>query len=205
MGFTDSSIGVTGENFSKAADGPTTNSSTLCDIVQSVGEQQRIGRKVTIRNIYLRLIFEWINSATSNLLAGTLGHETIRVLLFIDKQTNGSAVIGTDLLEADNFLSFRNMANTGRFRVLHDKQYVFNTTAIAAGNGTANDSQLVHKEYIIKISKKVYIPIEFDGATGAITEIRTNNIGLMVWAAHGGRIKLFGTAKSVGRLRYTDY
>ncbi len=201
-------IATSGGFAAVVADGPVAFTSSLNDILQGAGEQQRIGRKCTIVNIYCRFVFSFLGtllgSNAENMAEADKAHETIRVIIYWDKQCNGAAISSAELLETDVYSAFRNLANIKRFRILHDKLYTFNTTAIVSGDGTAaTDTKVVGKDWHINISKKIFIPIEFAAALGALTEIRSNNIGIIFWGKHGGRVELSDASKI--RLRFIDY
>ena len=177
---------------------------TIVGIPQGTTESTRIGRKCTITNIYARLVFEFNSLSEADLTAADDAHEVLRVIMYWDKQANGAAAAAVDILETNKWSSFRNLANQKRFTFLYDKTYNWQTNVIAAGNGTANDSQTVPKVYTVKISKKVFIPIEFLLTTGAlVSNIATNNIGIIVFGKHGSIL----TASSDGRIRirFIDY
>ncbi len=161
-------------------------------IAQGVTESERIGRKCTIKQINWRFQILLPNSA--NIAGGT--NETVRVILYLDKQANGAAATVTGILESVDFQSFNNLSNKSRFRTLMDRVYNMNAQA-GAGDGAANDTAGVQKND--SFYKKVNIPIEFDAVAGALTEIRSNNIGVLLLSKIG--ICLF---ESKMRLRYAD-
>ncbi len=146
-------------------------------IAQGVTEVQRIGRKCTIRNINWR--YELVMPNAQNM---TSVLDTVRVILYLDKQTNGAAATVTGILESDDFQSFNNLSNKSRFLILMDRTHVLNCTA-GAGNGTAND--IAGRQQNYTFFKKCNIPIEFDSTTGAITEQRSNNIGVLLVGKQG--------------------
>ncbi len=185
------------------ADGPADSSHTLTDIVQGVAEQRRVGRKCTITSIHMRLLFEKIASSLSSLNNAVIAHETVRIMLYWDKQCNGTAATALQLIETDQYNQFRNLSNSKRFVMLYDRTFSWNFNVVGAGNGTDNDSEIVVKEYNVRVNKKVFIPIEFDNTTGALSGIRSNNIGLIFWGKHGGRMELDSTSRI--RLRFIDY
>ncbi len=124
-------------------------------------------------------------------------------MLYWDKQCNGAAASVTDILESNNYNSFRNLANNKRFKILYSKIYAWNATCIAASVATPdNAARMVIKDYQVNIAKKVFIPVEYDSTTGTITEIKSNNIGFVLWTKHGLRMKL---ATSRCRIRFIDY
>lgn len=145
---------------------------SFCTIAQGTGESNRIGRKCVIKSINWRFKIELpITTGTS-----AQPSDVVRIILYLDKQTNGAAATVTDILENALYQSFNNLANKSRFRTLMDRTYDMNYTA-AAGDGAANDWAAT------KVSdtffKKCNIPLEFDGTTGLITELRSNNIGIL--------------------------
>ncbi len=163
----------------------------LNTIVQGTGESQRVGRKTVIKKIHMRY--------NLNLFAGIsqANHEDVRVILYVDKQANGAIGTAITILQTDNFQSYRNMENVGRYTVLMDRMHAMNHSA-AGGNGTAIETCTTTSNY--RFNKNCNIPIEFSGANGTIDEVRSNNIGLMVLCATGGVVKFEG----ICRIRYTD-
>lgn len=163
-------------------------------IAQGVTESERIGRKCTITAINWR--FEMtLPEADAVATPGPSGQ--IRVIVFLDKQANGATAVVTDILETADYQSFNNLANTSRFRTLMDRSYSLNRQSLASdGAGVVSEAEYaVHDTFY----KKVKIPIEFSGATGALTEIRSNNIGVLVI----GRTSL-PKFESKMRIRFSD-
>ncbi len=180
--------------------GGTLNSTTLCDIKQGTGEQERIGRKCTITNIYMKLSFRWLVNSASIALSSAAMDEVVRVIIYWDKQCNGAAASNDDILADDIYNAYRDLSNIKRFRILYDKTKTWTTPGLP--DGISDNIARVQKTYEVKIAKKVFIPIEYDSVTGAITEIKSNNIGLLVWTKHGGRMKM--EQGSQVRLRFID-
>lgn len=145
---------------------------TMIVIPQGTTESERIGRKVVISKVMVHYFIELVNTAT--LLDGS---DVCRVIFYIDKQTNGATATVLDILQTADEQSFRNLENSGRFTVLMDRQHSINATA-ASGNGSANDMSQRTQAY--KFYKSCNIPVEYDSTTGAITEIKSNNVSVMV-------------------------
>lgn len=173
-----------------SAAGTITSSINL--IAQGVTESTRVGRKCVVRQILWRYNINIIGVAGSGVTAG----DVVRVILYLDKQCNGAAATVTGILESDDYQSFNNLANTSRFRILMDRTHQCNPVGFA-GDGAANDSPEVQFPYTF--FKKVYVPLEFDSTTGAISEIRSNNLGVLM-LSKGGVLKF----ESKIRLRFTD-
>ncbi len=163
-------------------------------IPQGVTEVQRIGRKCTIRQINWRWTIE-----LAEIDGGTdpQNVEAVRVILYLDKQANGATSTVAGILESDDYQSFNNLANKSRFRILMDRNYVM-TSPAGGGNGTNSD--WCGNIATDSLYKKVNIPIEFDSTTGAITEIRSNNIGVLL-LSKGGNLCSFASKM---RLRFSD-
>lgn len=199
--LSDTTIGAPGQFFTKVSAGPEVLTFSLNDIPQGTGESQRIGRKCTITKIHMRLNFEFLAVETPDLVQASNAHETIRFMLIWDKQCNGTAGASLDVVETNVYNSYRNLANSKRFVILYDMLRTFNTTAVAEGNGTTKASRRVIRDYQVNVTKKLWIPIEFDGTTGDITEIKSNNIQTLCWSKHGGRMLL---NDSQVRIRFID-
>ncbi len=163
----------------------------VVEIVQGTTESNRIGRKLTVKSIDWRLFIQL--PATS--VPGATS-ETVRVLLYLDKQCNGTAAVVLDILETADFQSFRNLANTGRFRVLMDRTYDLNSSS-GSYDGT-NDQ---FGEHIVNdaFHKNCTIPIEYSGVNGLISEIRSNNIGVLMISSSG-----LSQCSGKMRIRYSD-
>ena len=177
-----------------AVGGTIQNAGTVNIIPQGVTEIQRIGRKCTVRSIHWRYLLTLPAVAQA---AGANGGDSVRVILYLDKQCNGATIAATDLLETNDIHSFRNLANTGRFQILMDKYHNLNYSGLAS-NATDQFTQ-AQVTFNFQMNKKCQIPIEFSATTGALTEIRSNNLGVLL-VGTGGVIGM----NSVMRLRFSD-
>ncbi len=163
-----------------------------CNVIaQGVTESDRIGRRVTVRSIFWRF---QLTMAAGTAAASTT--DTVRVLLYLDKQANGATAAVTDILESANFQSFNNLGNKRRFRTLMDRTYTLNQTA-GGGNGSTEDYGAMQMDD--NLFKKVNIPIEYTGANGLIAEITSNNIGVLLLGSGG-----IAGFNSKMRLRFSD-
>lgn len=164
-------------------------------IAQGVTESERIGRKCTIRSIlwHYQLTLDNVNDS-----ATAVRGDSVRVIVYQDKQCNGATALTTDILESNDFQSFRNLSNVGRFKILMDKVHSMNYPAAAADSATTTCQPGVVREY--SFYKKVNIPLEFDSTTGAITELRSNNIGVLLLADAGSKSSFV----SKWRIRFSD-
>lgn len=169
-------------------------STSLNIIAQGTTESERIGRKCTLRKIGFR--FEMQLGAQT---AASACNDVVRVMLVQDKQANGAVptISGVNgILASADYQSFNNLNNKNRFRTLMDRTYDINQKA-GGGDGTTEDYGAVIKSDAFY--KDLNVPIEFSGATGAITEIRSNNLILLVISKSG-----LATFNSKFRLRFSD-
>lgn len=135
-------------------------------IPQGTSECERDGRKAHMTSIHWKGIIR-LNATTSSETVNN-----VRIIMYMDKQTNGQAAAVTDILEQGDFMSFNNLANRQRFRVLWDKKMSLNAAAFSST--TSNT-----KDYYMEFHKQCNIPLEFSSTTGAITELRSNNVGMI--------------------------
>ncbi len=167
---------------------------TVNIIAQGVTESERIGRKCTISQI------NWRYQCTLPVRDAQMtpgGFDVVRVIMFLDRQANKATALVTDVLESVNWQSFNNLVNKNRFLILHDKEVELNYEGMAS-DGAGVVSQAA---YALSGSfyKKVNIPIEFNAAAGAMTEITSNNIGVLLISSKG----VAGFNSKI-RLRFTD-
>lgn len=147
---------------------------SLVKIGQGTTEKLRDGRRCTIHSIQANVR---VLLPATVLVANTA--DTIRFVCYLDRQCNGATATSAQLFKSDDFLTFMNLNNSRRFKILWTK-----TIDISAEAGSG-DSDRTTSEYgavtiSFKIYKKVHIIMEYDSTAGAITEIRSNNIGLAV-------------------------
>lgn len=140
-------------------------------IPQGTTDVTRIANKITIRNINLRCV-----GTQDDLAAALFDNGILRVIVYVDKQTNGAAAAVTDILKSATLLSFRNLDQVDRFQILKDK---FIHVPVLAANALHTSSSSTQ---VRKFNIKCDMPVHFSSTTGAITEIRSNNIGYLVIA-----------------------
>ncbi len=165
----------------------------LLTIPEGNGEEERIGRSITIKKIAWRYTITKSSQAT---LANT--SDVVRVFLVHDKQANGALPAVLDLLETAVFQSFNNLSNSRRFRVLMDKTY-----DLSNPSGSGQNAADAFGEFTISDTffKECNITIEYDNsaATGAITTIRSSNI-FALYISQDARCVVVSNM----RFRYTD-
>ena len=123
--------------------------------------------------------------------------DTVRMIMYLDKQANGAAAAVTDILESADWQSFNNLSNSGRFITLMDKSVILNYQNLASdGGGVVSSTNTAREGAFYKMCN---IPLEFSATTGAMGEIRSNNIGVLLISANGQ-----AKFESKIRLRFSD-
>lgn len=167
------------------------DTASLNVIAQGAGESERVGRKCTLKQINIRGVASLASVTNYNATV-----DRLRFIVYWDKQTNGATAAVTDILETAEIQSFNNLANKNRFRILCDKTMVVGTTGGAASTGAY---VFAEAKTPFQFYKKLNIPLEFDGATGALTEQRSNNIGVLAISDDGNTLLEYNV-----RVRYAD-
>ncbi len=171
----------------------TINNLTI--IPEGNGESDRVGRKITVTDIYWKYIIRLVGAT-----AVINTSDIVKLMLVQDTQTNGAQFVAANLLDTDTWESFRNLSNGKRFNVLFSENV---PVAAHSGSGRGTTDTLAFGEdrkYSVG-SRKCNIPIEYDNSatSGVITSVRSNNL---YWVTQS----LDGITVGVGtvRLRYTD-
>lgn len=175
-----------------ATAGAITNAS-LNLIPQGVTESNRVGRKCTIKKIHFRGEVRMPDSSTSGTTA-----DRMRMIVYVDKQANGATAAVTDILETANIDAFRDLSNTGRFTVLYDvTEDVYSPSG--SGRGTTDTLAFGEMKKTLRHDIECSYPLEFSSTAGALTELRSNNVGVLA-ISEAGVVTLQYTA----RIRFTD-
>ncbi len=139
--FLDASAVSESTDWVNGEDDPVTLN-TLVVPVEGSDIDNRIGRKIAIYKIALRGMI-----ITDSIAAGAvaLNNPVIRIILYLDTQTNGTQSQSEELMAtpgaADEALvtcTFQNLANLGRFRVLRDILVQAERTWVQDAAGTAS-------------------------------------------------------------------
>lgn len=181
-------------NASVANTGNIMNMGTINVIPQGVTESERVGRKCTIKTIQYR---SDLKLPERDEQTTPPGGDIVRVIVYLDKQANGAAAAVTDILETADYNSYMNLSNSGRFVIMHDKFIPINYMALAGQAAGDSASSETLKQF--SFYKRCNIPIEFSGTTGAIGEIRSNNLGILL-ISEAGNLSMDGKV----RLRFSD-
>lgn len=161
-----------------------------CLVPQGTDEDERIGNKIVIKSIQMRGTMVYSPGAGAN--ACDVSH----MYLVLDTQANGAVATVTDVFNS-NILSaaMRNHDNQKRFKILKHFEHTWNATA--GVTGAYNQMAQPYTFYT-----RCNIPINYSGATGAITEIRKNNLFLLAGTA--GQSDDLIAVLGLCRIAYTD-
>lgn len=165
-------------------------------IPQGTTQSERIGRRVVVKKIIVKYSIT-LNESDSS----TTTNDYLRFIVYQDKQCNGAAATAANILAligGHGVLSNRNLSNSARFKILKDQKTAITSEASIyqeVATNLVNMEKIKWEEFYLECN----IPLEFDSTTGAITEIRSNNIGYLL-ISDGGLIDVSSTF----RIRYTD-
>lgn len=171
----------------------TTDQESWFRIAQGLTEDDRIGRRICVRNVMIK---GHLSLATGETAA--TGQNLVRLALVMDSQANGSNGSTGDVWETSvaGIHTYRNLANQARYTILWDKVFAFNTSL--AGNGTALDTA----DGVIPFSfhKRVEFIVQYNAGAGALAEIESANVYLMGVTSNSNGVTIDARA----RVRYTD-
>ena len=179
-----------------------TFASSLCLVPQGVTENTRVGRKMVIKKIHGRYTMNSIPAV----LSGASDNQ-LRLILIWDKQANGDAPVGADILEGNfQWNSYYNLANSSRFVTLHDWMINFQ------GQGAVDNEESMGEDNPKYLGKQIYktfhktcnIPIEYDGTTGDLGTIKSNNIVCFAMTRFSGATGPDVNASIHWRIRFSD-
>ncbi len=181
-----------------ASAGTIQNAGSVALIGQGITESLRIGRKLTIKSINWRYT---INLPELDDIADPGASDTVRIILYLDKQANGATALVTDILDTADYQSFNNLANKSRFMTLMDRTITMKYSTLGSHGFAADTFAQVQVLHDGAFFKKCEIPMEFSGvaAPAAITEVRSNNIGVLLISSNG-----VAGFNSNMRLRFSD-
>lgn len=157
-------------------------------IAAGTGQSERVGRRINVVKLQWR--YEVTLPETTD---ATKTHDDVRFVLYVDKQANGATAAVTDILVSDNYQSYYQLRNIGRFAVLVDKTINLQSTSGVATTGYGEASKSGDFEFLLDMD------VDYTGTTGVLTEIASANIGVMLVGSGG----LAGFTSKM-RIRYSD-
>ncbi len=171
-------------------------------VSQGVGAQERIGRLMGISSLYIR---GCLNAPATELGGVPLASEVqVRILVVLDKHTNGAQMASGDYLELtgnDNIRSQRNLENTTRFTRIVDTMVSLHRDVINEGASNQFASAATFQEFkIYKAFKRPIVVKYLLGTTpGLVANVLDNSLHVMAICNSPGF-----TLSYVARIRYVD-
>lgn len=176
-------VDINAVNFDLPANYTWTPLVLINGIAPGSSASQRIGRKVNLASILLKV--------TARIKAGsTVGGTPTRVLVVYDKQANAAAPQITDILEADALTSANNLANRDRFVTIFDQ--VLDPVSL---NGTF----AVMSTFFKKLQLEQIFNAGPDALIGSIT---TGSVWITF--SNAGSATFVNEVRYFSRIRYTD-
>lgn len=166
----------------------------ICAPVQGNGEQERDGRKYTIKSIYFSgaVTTTPIEAATD--VSDVAGYFFAMVL---DTQCNGATIVSEQVYlnpgtSTAAILPYplRNLENSKRFRIL-DSVYIPPGSAYSSTDGTNTTSISNQVVPTVKLSWKGNIEVNNVGTTAAVASIADNAVHIVAFAGATGLTPLF--------------
>lgn len=167
----------------------TTAGTQQCLNGMAVGNNQitRVGAQIKVTSIQLRLTFTSLNSY--------VGPQTIRVILFWDRESNGaaptlqgdpigagtSALLNQAAIGAANVNNPYQFENKHRFHVLMDKWIVINPLTVNTTAAGVTTVVVPMEKHVMKIKKCPRI-VKYDQTTAGIGSINTNSLNIAVFS-----------------------
>ncbi len=180
--------------------------SVLClsAVAQGTGAEVRTGRTILIHSLYIRAKFTI--GGTESQAAPLPSDSFVRLIVFLDTQTNGVQAQGEEVMEivgGDNILAFRNLENTDRFRILKDKSLRLDRGFQNEGavNLFATNSASFQCNFFIKFKKPLKVRFTIGTTTGVIANVTDNSLHLIgVRSDNGFSVDILYKA----RIRFTE-
>lgn len=154
---------------------------TFCVPVVGAGINQREGKGIKILKWKLR---GNINCAQQTNQTGADPATTVRIIAYLDKQTNSAQAQGENLMtgtasDATAMLSFQNIDFFGRFRVLWDKTFTLQNPN-GSYDGTNIEQYGLSKFFKFNIKFKKPISVRFNNTNGGtIADIVDNSLHMI--------------------------
>lgn len=158
----------------------------LCS--RGTGTTNRIGDTIRATKLEVRMHLEMPDKSSTTGGDSTCG-DLIRILIYQDKQVNGTAPINTDVILTQSILTQSNAFNEGRFNFLYDKVVEVHQTA-----GTRNPVGCIwgHRyKHIDPICIDLEeLRIEYKSNFGTLADLAQNNIGIMCCVQFTGNLSI---------------
>ncbi len=170
---------------------------------QGDGEQQRDGRKYTLKSIHASGM---INSATLSDQADAVNNTGVWVALVLDTQANGATIVSENMFinpstVASSMLPYplRNLQRSKRFRILKSKfiaprgTYAFNDATGASGTASGSISEMSSSPWTL--SWKGNLVCDSVGTTADVASAADNAVHLIGFNGGGFTVTMSGKCR----------
>lgn len=178
------------------------NFTLLCLPVLGADFNNRIGRKITVKSIYIKGNVK-LAAAAAPQTDVDVGASQCRMILLWDMQPNGVVPAVTDVLVTAVPSSHLNLNNRDRFKIIKDKMFEFDPFIVVnvATQAVNCFNRTIHQ---IKTYKKLNQEVIFNSTNGGtIADINTGAL-YMLWVGSFGPGTKAASATLSTRVRYTD-
>ncbi len=189
MKFRDTEVNLASVTLAWSTKNPTT---VLClnAIAQGDSPIDRDGRVYYIHSVMLKGQLTSVADQADNSPKNDL---IFRVCMVLDKQTNQTELTASDVMRVvgtEDFLSFRNLDFTTRFKIIHDKNITMRRFYQNEGvsSSYASGAESVRWDWYHKFANP--IKVVCSGTGGTIAEITNNSIQIIVCANTAAQLKL---------------
>lgn len=158
----------------------TTGSITLLAVpIVGADYNARIGRKVTLKSLFIRGRIGLENIAQLQQGTATSGQQA-RLMIVVDNQPNGAAPAITDILNTAEPSSHLNLNNRDRFRILVDREFSFDPFFYSTV-ATQSFCMMNRTIYNIKLYKRLNQEMIFNAVNGGTIADIASGALYMVW------------------------
>lgn len=179
----------------------TTGSFTLLNgCIQGSDYNNRIGRKIFLKSLYIRGYVAPQIALSSPIGADATTAQQVRMIIFLDNQPNGATPVVTDLLNTATPSSQLNLNNRDRFKILNDEVFVLNPISTAAA--TFSGLGEVIKE--VNIYRRMGVEAIYNaGNAGTVGDINSGAL-YMFWIGSNATGTNDANAIVSARVRFLD-
>lgn len=150
---------------------------------QGDGEQNRDGRKITIKSCFVNVT---VRGAVSADQADVKAAPQVFVALVQDMQANGATIVSENVFTNPNDTAYvntyplRNMQYSSRYRVLDHK--TLDTGPTTASTDGANTTSIINSERTCTLSWRGEVPVTFTGTTADVASVADNAFHIIAYS-----------------------
>lgn len=168
----------------------TGNISLLSGVAAGTDYNQRVGRKITMRSLLLRINLTALSTTTQ------ATGDSIRIIVFYDTQTNGAVPLVADVLQSVFYTSPLNLNNRDRFKVIMDKTIGVEACTYTAGALVAGSP----RQRDITKYRKFRLEAIYSGTGATVGSIATGGIFVLYISQQNN----FNNITIDSRVRFVD-